>query len=76
MKVSDTGQVTIPREIRERVGMEPGTEVEIIERNGEVVVTTLEDAKTRMSAWIGKVRGTAMPGLSTDDIMTITRGED
>jgi hypothetical protein len=29
-----------------------------------------------MKAWIGKGRGSATPGLSTDEIMTRTRGEE
>lgn len=76
MKVSEEGQITIPREIRKKVGMEPGTEVEITERDGEIVVTPKEDPKARMKAWIDKVRGTASPDFSTNEIMAMTRGED
>jgi hypothetical protein len=43
---------------------------------GYLLLTPREAPKTRMKAWIGKGRGTAMPGLSTDEIMTMTRGEE
>ncbi|MFB6244790.1 MAG: AbrB/MazE/SpoVT family DNA-binding domain-containing protein [Candidatus Nanohaloarchaea archaeon] len=37
-KVSEKGQVTIPKEYREMFGIKPGTEVEFREENGELVV--------------------------------------
>lgn len=78
MKVSETGRITIPREIRKKVGMEPGTEVEITERDGEVVVRAV-DAVTSAEKFkraIERARGSADTGLSTDEIMAMTRGED
>ncbi len=32
--------------------------------------------EARMEAWIRKIRGTATTGLTTDEIMAMTRGED
>lgn len=37
-KVGDRGQVTIPKELRERRGIEGGDEVEFVEVNDEIVI--------------------------------------
>jgi len=37
-KVGDRGQVTIPKELRDRRGIEGGDEVEFVEVNGEIVI--------------------------------------
>ncbi len=37
-KVGDRGQVTIPKELRDRRGIEGGDEVEFVEVNDEIVI--------------------------------------
>ncbi|MGQ3330142.1 AbrB/MazE/SpoVT family DNA-binding domain-containing protein [Halorubrum sp. FL23] len=37
-KVGDRGQVTIPKELRERHGIEGGDEVEFVEVNDELII--------------------------------------
>jgi AbrB family looped-hinge helix DNA binding protein len=37
-KVGDRGQVTIPKEIRDRRGIEGGDEIEFVEANDEIVI--------------------------------------
>ncbi len=76
MRVTVKGQVTIPRDIREVSGMLPGTGVEFIRRDGEVIVRPRKSRKEHMVAVIERSRGTATAGMTTDEIMRITRGED
>jgi AbrB family looped-hinge helix DNA binding protein len=76
MKVTIKGQVTIPRDIRRRFGMEAGSEVEFTARNGEVIVRPKQSRKHQMAAQIQRSRGSATAGLATDEIMRMTRGED
>lgn len=38
MKVTTKGQITIPKNIRKRYGIHPGTEIEVADSNGEIVV--------------------------------------
>lgn len=38
MRVTIKGQVTVPRKIRKKFGIHPGTEVEIVESQGGVVL--------------------------------------
>jgi AbrB family looped-hinge helix DNA binding protein len=37
-RISSKGQLTVPLEVRERLGLVPGTEVQFIVREGEVVM--------------------------------------
>ena len=72
-KVTSKGQVTIQKPIRDYLGIKPGTTVEIRRAtNGEVVI---EKAGARSIAErIDALRGHAGPGLTTDEIMLMTRG--
>ncbi|MBJ7597584.1 MAG: hypothetical protein DLM67_19570 [Candidatus Nephthysia bennettiae] len=38
-KVGAKGQVVIPKEIRDRVGLHPGTEVDVAAEGGEIIVS-------------------------------------
>jgi AbrB family looped-hinge helix DNA binding protein len=74
MRITSKGQVTIPQEIREALGLLPHAEVEF-ELDGDAV--RLRKARTgrgRGAALIARIRGTAPSGLSTDEIMKLTRG--
>ena len=75
MRITSKGQVTIPVEIRERMGLLPNTEVEF-ELDGKGV--RLRRAKvarraTRGTAAVVRLRGRATVRMSTDEIMALTR---
>jgi len=72
-KVTTKGQVTIPQEIRERLGIHPGTVVDF-RVSGESVVLRKQPNGGRGSAIVSRMRGTATSELSTDEIMKLTRG--
>lgn len=79
MKVIIKGQVTIPLAIRERYGLTPGTEVEFVPQ-GEVLQVKPRKSKgkkkTPFELWLAKAAGSAVDGVSTDEFMRLTRGED
>lgn len=52
-RVDDKGRVTIPREIRERLGLDPGEEVTVAISDGEVVIRP----KVSRDAAIAALRG-------------------
>lgn len=73
--VTSKGQVTIPKAVRERLGIRPGSEVEFeMAPDGRVVLVKIGTGRpaSRFEAF----RGIAGRGLSTDEIMALTRGED
>jgi antitoxin PrlF len=75
-KVTDEGQVTIPKSVLEHLGIGPGSEV--IFRHAVDGAVVLE--KARLEAVLPPSRfkelvGIAGPGLSTDEIMAMTRSD-
>jgi len=44
MRVTNKGQITIPKPIREKLGISPETELSVFERQGEVVVAIRRDS--------------------------------
>jgi antitoxin PrlF len=74
MRVTEKGQVTIPKEIRDALGIDAGTEVEF-ERSGDtVVVRKARGAPTRGRQLVERLRGRGDVGMTTDEIMALTRG--
>ena len=76
MRVTSKGQVTIPIEIREKLGILPNTEVEF-QMYGDTV--RLVKAPTRRASGRGagivaRLKGTASVKMSTDEILALTRG--
>lgn len=79
MKVTVKGQITIPVALRERFGLNPGTEVEFVAAEGVLQMKPRKAARKATRAfdhWLAKAAGSAKPGMTTDEIMAITRGED
>jgi AbrB family looped-hinge helix DNA binding protein len=73
--VTSKGQVTIPIEVRQRLGIEPESEVEI-EVVGDVAqIRKVTADVTRGERVVARLRGTATTRLSTDELMALTRGD-
>ena len=77
--VTVKGQVTIPKPIRDHLGLVPGSEVEFtLDPDGRVVLRKVASAgasgQDRFDRLVGC--GTAMKGMSTDAIMRLLRGDD
>lgn len=71
-KVTTKGQVTIPQELREKLGLHPGSTVEFGLHEDVVTLRKARDGG-RGAAIVARMRGTATSGLSTDEIMRLTR---
>jgi len=73
--VTTKGQVTIPKAVRDFLGIVPGTRVDFQRAADGTVVLTRADEK-RPASRFAKLRGHAGRGLSTDAIMALTRGDE
>jgi AbrB family looped-hinge helix DNA binding protein len=73
MKITTKGQVTIPQEIRERLGLLPNTDVDF-EIQGDVVVLRKAGSGRRGRSLIARLRGRGTTSMSTDQILALTRG--
>jgi len=72
--VTAKGQVTIPKPVRDLLGIKPGNLVDFQRApDGRVVLGKL-GGKPRPSRF-ARLRGHAGKGLSTDAILAMTRGE-
>ena len=76
MRITSKGQVTIPIEIREKLGLVPNSEVEF-----EVVGNTVRLRKSRGKgsasrgrSLVARLRGKGSIGMTTDEILRHTRG--
>ncbi|RYE50737.1 MAG: AbrB/MazE/SpoVT family DNA-binding domain-containing protein [Hyphomicrobiales bacterium] len=62
MRVTEKGQVTIPKEIRDHLGIEPGSEVEFVADAGSarlvVVASNRNDRAADFEAWLRSVGNT------------------
>jgi antitoxin PrlF len=72
--VTTKGQVTIPKPVRDLLGIVPGSKVDFRRANDGSIVLVRADEK-RPANRFGKLRGHAGEGLGTDAIMALTRGE-
>jgi AbrB family looped-hinge helix DNA binding protein len=79
MPVTVKGQVTIPKPIRDRLGLVPGSRVEFaVEPDGRVVLRRAEGS-TAVADRFARFRDhppAGWTGMTTDEIMRMTRGED
>jgi AbrB family looped-hinge helix DNA binding protein len=75
MKVTTKGQVTIPQEIRDRLGIQPGAEVDFKVEGKTVKMILLGKAQARGRRIVERLRGRATVHMSTNEIMALTRGE-
>jgi AbrB family looped-hinge helix DNA binding protein len=74
MRITSKGQVTIPQDIRERLGLLPYSEVEFEVDGDAVRIRKARRSGKRGDALLARMRGTARPGMRTDEIMKLTRG--
>lgn len=73
MRITSKGQVTIPQEIREHLGLLPHSEV-VFEVDGDSVrLRKAQQSTSRGDAILARMRGSATSGLTTDEIMVLTR---
>jgi antitoxin PrlF len=72
--VTTKGQVTIPKAVRDLLGITPGSKVDF-HRTADGSVMLVRADRKRPASRFAKFRGHAGKGLSTDEIMALTRGE-
>jgi AbrB family looped-hinge helix DNA binding protein len=72
MRVTTKGQVTIPQEIREKLGITPATEVDFIEENDRVYMVKKKGVMNKKRKF-RELRGIATVKMTTDEIMALTR---
>jgi len=76
MKLTSKGQVTIPQALRRRYGLAAQTEVTFEAAEGGVLIKPAAAPRLqRLKAALRRSRGSAETGLTTAEVMRLTRGE-
>jgi antitoxin PrlF len=73
--VTSKGQVTIPKAVRDLLGIEPRSVV-AFERAEDGRVVLVKVGKKNRPSRFARLRGHAGKGPSTDEIMAMMRGEE
>ncbi len=73
MRVTEKGQVTIPKELREALGIGAGSEVEFERAEDTLVVRKIKSGSTRGRQLVERLRGGGDVRLTTEEIMALTR---
>lgn len=74
VRVTSKGQVTIPKDVRDRLGIEPGSQVDfVIDAAGVHLIRVSEDEAAEI---VARMRGSARGvfSMSTEGLMALTRG--
>ena len=74
MRITSKGQVTIPIEIREKLGLLPNTEVVFHVVGDAVRIKKAHKTRRRGTLIVDHLRGRATTRMSTDEILALTRG--
>jgi len=73
--VTVKGQVTIPKAMREHMGVVKGQEIEFVAQpNGQVLMFAVKPAVPQENPFL-KWIGTGVSGMTTEEILNETRGE-
>jgi AbrB family looped-hinge helix DNA binding protein len=77
MRITSKGQVTIPRDVRERAGLMPGTDVEFEIEDDVVRLVKARPGggrRTRGQKLVAGLRGRGCFKMTTDEIVALMRG--
>ncbi|MDO8670517.1 MAG: AbrB/MazE/SpoVT family DNA-binding domain-containing protein [Dehalococcoidia bacterium] len=71
--VTSKGQVTLPKQIRDALGIDPGSEVEFELEEGRAILRKSINTEV-LARWEGYLRG-QLPAGSVDEMIESLRGE-
>jgi antitoxin PrlF len=72
--VTAKGQITIPKAVREALGVVPGSKVEFKALEDGQIAIVKQGPKP--ASRFDRMRGAAGPGPTTDELMALLRGDD
>lgn len=70
--VTSKSQITIPREVRQRMGLRAGDRIEFVEQNGSYVLRKHLD-ESPLKEWRGYLKD--LEGRTADEVVDELRGE-
>ncbi len=74
MRVTEKGQVTIPKALRDELGIGAGSEVAFEQADDTIVIRKVDGGLSRGQRMVDRLRGRGDVAMTTDEIMALTRG--
>jgi len=75
--VTRKGQVTIPKAVRDRLNLKPGSAVAFeLTPDGRVILVKAGRKTKPPRSRFGSIRGSATVDMTTEEIMALMRGDD
>ena len=75
MRVTEKGQVTIPKALRDALGIGAGSEVVFERADDAIVIRKIMDGASRGARLVEQLRGRGDVVMTTDEIMALTRAD-
>lgn len=73
MRVTEKGQVTIPKELRDELGIGAGSQVDFERADDAILIRKTADGSSRGHRLAQRLRGRGDIAMTTDEIMALTR---
>lgn len=75
--VDEAGQITIPKDVREKLGLAPGQLVDVVvSGQGSAIIRKVQRSESEEPDRFERLRGSLDLGMTTDEFMALIRGED
>ena len=76
MRLNSKGQVTIPAALREQYGLHEGDEVDVVADGDALRIVRVVASPTLGQRAVARMRGRAATTMSTDELLSLLRGDD
>ncbi len=76
LTIDKSGRIVVPKLLRERLGLKPGTELEVVDQPGGMLLRTVEERPALVKIdglWVH--RGVAQPDANWDRVIQEVREE-
>ena len=76
LKIDGSGRIVVPKPLRERLGLKPGTELEAVDQAGGLLLRTIEQRPAMVKSdglWVH--RGVAEAGANRDRALEAVRAD-
>ncbi|AMJ60751.1 AbrB/MazE/SpoVT family DNA-binding domain-containing protein [Bosea sp. PAMC 26642] len=75
--VDDAGQIILPKDVRDKLGLKPGNVVDVVaDDEGAAVIRKVSGVQNVEPDRFERMRGSLNLGMTTDEFMALIRGED